>query len=116
MILVQIFYDEAIETPTYPNPTVVSFARGFGSILFSFGGAATFPTIQNDMADRSKFWRSVIIGFSGAYMCVCVCTCVYVCVYVCVCVCCVCVLVYIHQSLFLILYTFLSHVYYFMIN
>ncbi|XP_063850869.1 uncharacterized protein LOC135094575 [Scylla paramamosain] len=65
VIVVQIFLEEDLPTPTYPNPTVVSFARGFGSILFSFGGAAVFPTIQNDMADRSQFWKSVIIGFTG---------------------------------------------------
>ncbi|XP_045125061.1 amino acid transporter AVT1B-like isoform X2 [Portunus trituberculatus] len=65
VILVQIFLEEDLPTPTYPNPTLVSFARGFGSILFSFGGAAVFPTIQNDMSDRSQFWKSVIIGFTG---------------------------------------------------
>ncbi|XP_063850866.1 uncharacterized protein LOC135094574 [Scylla paramamosain] len=66
VIVVQIFISEdTFDTPTYPNPTIPSFARGFGSILFAFGGMATFPTIQNDMADRSQFWQSVAIGFSG---------------------------------------------------
>ncbi|KAK8378129.1 hypothetical protein O3P69_018830 [Scylla paramamosain] len=44
---------------------VVQIFISFGSILFAFGGMATFPTIQNDMADRSQFWQSVAIGFSG---------------------------------------------------
>ncbi|KAK8378061.1 hypothetical protein O3P69_018781 [Scylla paramamosain] len=41
VIVVQIFLEEDLPTPTYPNPTV------------------------NDMADRSQFWKSVIIGFTG---------------------------------------------------
>uniref|UniRef100_T1HU60 Aa_trans domain-containing protein n=1 Tax=Rhodnius prolixus TaxID=13249 RepID=T1HU60_RHOPR len=40
------------------------FFLSFGIILFSFGGASTFPTIQNDMIDRGKFKRSVYIGFA----------------------------------------------------
>uniref|UniRef100_A0A6A7FQN6 Proton-coupled amino acid transporter 2-like n=1 Tax=Hirondellea gigas TaxID=1518452 RepID=A0A6A7FQN6_9CRUS len=49
----------------YPNPTINSFALGYGSILFAFGGSSVFPTIQNDMKDRSQFWKSVLIGFTG---------------------------------------------------
>ncbi|XP_045125205.1 amino acid transporter AVT1B-like [Portunus trituberculatus] len=66
VIVVQIFLSEdTLDPPQYSNPTVASFSLGFGSILFAFGGAAVFPTIQNDMSDRSQFWKSVIIGFSG---------------------------------------------------
>ncbi|XP_014248176.1 amino acid transporter AVT1A-like isoform X2 [Cimex lectularius] len=39
------------------------FFISFGIILFSFGGASTFPTIQNDMVDRTKFKKSVIGAF-----------------------------------------------------
>ncbi|KAB7494716.1 Amino acid transporter ANTL1, partial [Armadillidium nasatum] len=53
------------EDPFYRHATFQSFSLGFGSILFSFGGASAFPTIQNDMDDRSQFWKSVIIGFAG---------------------------------------------------
>ncbi|GFG32693.1 hypothetical protein Cfor_05159 [Coptotermes formosanus] len=42
-----------------------SFFLAFGTILFSFGGASTFPTIQNDMVQKRKFSTSVIIGFSA---------------------------------------------------
>ena len=49
----------------YPNPTFASFSLGFGAILFAFGGASSFPTIQNDMQDRSMFWKSVVVGFLG---------------------------------------------------
>ncbi|XP_042214090.1 amino acid transporter AVT1D-like isoform X4 [Homarus americanus] len=67
VIVVQILTDtESLpDEPHYPNPTVSSFSLGFGSILFAFGGAAVFPTIQNDMADRSKFWKSISCGFTG---------------------------------------------------
>ncbi|KAG7175976.1 Amino acid transporter AVT1A-like [Homarus americanus] len=49
--------------PEYPNPSFNSFFLGFGSILFSLGGACIFPTIQNDMKDRSQFPHSVVITF-----------------------------------------------------
>lgn len=65
-----IFIELIIETdqhpnPEYRNPTVSTFALGFGSILFAFGGSSVFPTIQNDMGDRALFGRSVIIAFAG---------------------------------------------------
>ncbi|XP_035213528.1 amino acid transporter AVT1D-like isoform X2 [Stegodyphus dumicola] len=50
--------------PEYPPPTVMSFFLAFGTILFAFGGASTFPTFQNDMRDRSQFPKAVTIGFS----------------------------------------------------
>ncbi|XP_069669918.1 uncharacterized protein [Periplaneta americana] len=40
------------------------FFLAFGTILFSFGGASTFPTIQNDMIRKEKFSVSILIGFS----------------------------------------------------
>ncbi|KAJ9600373.1 hypothetical protein L9F63_009343, partial [Diploptera punctata] len=45
-----------------------SFFLAFGTILFSFGGASTFPTIQNDMIEKTKFTTSVTIGFSVILM------------------------------------------------
>ncbi|XP_033607702.1 amino acid transporter AVT1A isoform X2 [Cryptotermes secundus] len=41
-----------------------SFFLAFGTIQFAFGGASTFPTIQNDMVQKNKFSISVVIGFS----------------------------------------------------
>ncbi|KAF4525874.1 hypothetical protein B566_EDAN015977 [Ephemera danica] len=58
-----------IESSTLPPPdtsftlTTESFFLGFGTILFAFGGSATFPTIQNDMRDRRRFPTSVAIAF-----------------------------------------------------
>ncbi|XP_045612816.1 uncharacterized protein [Procambarus clarkii] len=67
VIVIQIFEfpETRPDNPQYPNPTVGSFSLGFGSILFAFGGAAVFPTIQNDMEDRSQFWKSICLGFLG---------------------------------------------------
>ncbi|KAK7063065.1 hypothetical protein SK128_023880 [Halocaridina rubra] len=62
MILVQ---SDQHENSYYQNPTLWTFSLGFGAILFAFGGASVFPTIQNDMADRSQFSKSVVIAFSG---------------------------------------------------
>ncbi|CAL4084208.1 unnamed protein product, partial [Meganyctiphanes norvegica] len=62
IIFVQMLIEDFPE-PEYPNPTMASFSLGFGAILFAFGGASVFPTIQNDMADRSKFGKGVIVGF-----------------------------------------------------
>ncbi|KAK8786900.1 hypothetical protein V5799_023323 [Amblyomma americanum] len=38
-----------------PSISVTGYFRGFGTIMFSYGGAAMFPTIQNDMKQRSRF-------------------------------------------------------------
>lgn len=37
----------------------------FGTILFSFGGASTFPTIQTDMKKSSRFALSVFWAYIG---------------------------------------------------
>lgn len=47
--------------PGYDTATPITFVLGFSTFLFSYGGARGFPTIQNDMADRSQFWKSVIV-------------------------------------------------------
>ncbi|OWR41944.1 uncharacterized protein LOC116777885 [Danaus plexippus] len=39
------------------------FFLAFGTIMFAFGGASTFPTLQNDMADKTKFNKSLQYGF-----------------------------------------------------
>lgn len=41
------------------------FFLAFGTLLFAFGGASTFPTIQNDMEKKDKFSTSVTIAFLG---------------------------------------------------
>nr|XP_023011561.1 amino acid transporter AVT1A-like [Leptinotarsa decemlineata] len=39
------------------------FFISFGTILFAFGGASTFPTIQNDMKNKNSFSKSVTMAF-----------------------------------------------------
>lgn len=47
----------------YAPPTVLSFFLAFGTILFAFGGASSFPTFQNDMRDKTQFPAAASIGF-----------------------------------------------------
>ena len=54
-------------TPIHPVPTFKGLTLGFSSILFSLGGASTFPTIQNDMKNRDRFAHSVVIAFTCKY-------------------------------------------------
>ena len=44
---------------------IETFSLGFSTILFSFGGASAFPTLQNDMENRNEWWKSVTIAFVG---------------------------------------------------
>ncbi|XP_035662328.1 amino acid transporter AVT1J-like [Branchiostoma floridae] len=37
----------------------------FGTILFAYSGASTFPTIQQDMKEPEKFSRSVVLAFAA---------------------------------------------------
>ncbi|KAJ0183585.1 hypothetical protein K1T71_000008 [Dendrolimus kikuchii] len=41
------------------------FFLSFGTIMFAFGAASTFPTIQNDMADKTKFGKSIYWSFAS---------------------------------------------------
>ncbi|KAL3270122.1 hypothetical protein HHI36_009180 [Cryptolaemus montrouzieri] len=52
-----------LKNVTHSQHGFEDFFLGFGAILFAFGGASTFPTIQNDMKDKSKFGTSVTIAF-----------------------------------------------------
>lgn len=67
LLVINIVMDGKLmeEPPTFPPATFSSFFLSFGTILFTFGGAAAFPTFQNDMKDRSKFPTAVIVGFIG---------------------------------------------------
>ncbi|XP_076031446.1 uncharacterized protein LOC143019568 [Oratosquilla oratoria] len=65
VVIVQIGVElPDLKEPSYDLPTLSSFFLGYATILFSFGGACTFPTIQNDMKDRSQFWKSVVLTFA----------------------------------------------------
>ena len=46
--------------PNFPKPTAYGYFEAFAGIMFAFGGASTFPTIQADMADKRMFkWAAV---------------------------------------------------------
>ena len=47
---------------------LILLPSAFGSIMFAFAGASTFPTIQADMADRSKFNISAIIAMAILFL------------------------------------------------
>jgi len=66
VVVVQLgFQKDQYKDADYSTPSFNTFFLGFGTILFSFGGAATFPTIQNDMKDRSRFPSSVGTAFTA---------------------------------------------------
>ena len=54
-----------LEEVSYPYPTFSGSFEAFGSIMFAYAGASTFPTIQADMKDRSKFIYSAIIAITS---------------------------------------------------
>jgi len=51
-----------LEEKVFPTPTADGTFKAFGSIMFAFAGASTFPTIQADMKDRSKFNYSAMMA------------------------------------------------------
>ena len=47
-------------SPIFPKPTAYGYFEAFAGIMFAFGGASTFPTIQADMANKAMFkWAAV---------------------------------------------------------
>jgi len=52
----------------FPAPTADGLFKAFGSIMFAFAGASTFPTIQADMKDRSKFNYSAVIAMGVLFL------------------------------------------------
>lgn len=70
LILIQL----TIDGSENKNPVVhtvhsfYDFFIAFGTLLFAFGGASTFPTIQNDMKNKQKFSKSILIAFSGKFL------------------------------------------------
>jgi len=69
--LIMIYIQAGIDAPStradiyYTSPTLESFFTALPTIMFAFGGASTFPTIQNDMINKSEFVKSVGIAFVG---------------------------------------------------
>ncbi|XP_015927645.1 uncharacterized protein [Parasteatoda tepidariorum] len=65
VLLIIMISKESVSAPLpeYKPPTILSFFLSYGTILFAFGGAASFPTFQNDMKNKHKFPTAVSIGF-----------------------------------------------------
>jgi len=66
-----VMHGAQLETKEFPDPTIDGTFKAFGTFMFAFAGASTFPTIQADMADRSKFSYAAIIAMGvlfGIYM------------------------------------------------
>jgi len=62
VIITCILDGNQIEAKVFPAPTTDGTFKAFGSIMFAFAGASTFPTIQADMKDRSKFNYSAMMA------------------------------------------------------
>ncbi|XP_037087434.1 proton-coupled amino acid transporter 4-like [Pollicipes pollicipes] len=70
LMLVQMMVLPPAVAPVVPLAPVSlsSFCLGLSTIVFSFTGVSTFPTIQLDMADRARFSRAAAAGFAGLCM------------------------------------------------
>ncbi|XP_031567596.1 amino acid transporter AVT1J-like [Actinia tenebrosa] len=64
-VCIGIDFPSNLQTVKQGPVTFLSFFSAFGTILFSFGGASTFPTIQTDMKQPSKFPMSVVWSYVG---------------------------------------------------
>ncbi|KAL4135307.1 hypothetical protein QTP88_006923 [Uroleucon formosanum] len=66
-ILMQMLLDERIQegsaTDAQKSVPANQFFLSFGSILFSYGGAASFPVINFQMFKRDEFSQSVVTSF-----------------------------------------------------
>lgn len=71
LFTVQIVRDGMAEPVPPPQRKVHGFEDfflSFGTLLFAFGGASTFPTIQNDMQNKKKFSTSILMAFIGTWI------------------------------------------------
>ena len=66
LIIVQLALTDGSE-PTHGEFSFDGLCLAFGTILFSFGGATQFPSIQNDMKQRDKFPIAVFAAFTSEY-------------------------------------------------
>ncbi|KAK3578876.1 hypothetical protein CHS0354_010236 [Potamilus streckersoni] len=58
-----------IDKPDHPAvkhtpPDFISFSTALGTMCFGFGGHPSFPTFQEDMREKKKFWKAVITGYT----------------------------------------------------
>ncbi|KAK3578875.1 hypothetical protein CHS0354_010235 [Potamilus streckersoni] len=64
ILLANIIIDESSNrTVKHTTPDFISFSTAFGTMCFAFGGHPSFPTFQEDMQEKKKFWKAVIVGY-----------------------------------------------------
>jgi len=68
IVITCILDGNKIEEKNFPDPTADGMFKAFGSIMFAYAGASTFPTIQADMQDRSKFNYSAMIAMGVLFV------------------------------------------------
>ncbi|CAH0546045.1 unnamed protein product [Brassicogethes aeneus] len=64
LFFIQIIFDGTLESnkPIHRVHGFKDFFLSFGTLLFAFGGASTFPTIQNDMRNKKQFSTCVLVA------------------------------------------------------
>ena len=55
--------------PDFAAPSPSGYFTAFSSIMFAFGGASTFPTIQADMRDKGQFKKAAMASM-GVLFCI----------------------------------------------
>ncbi|KAI6243247.1 Amino acid transporter, transmembrane family-containing protein [Aphelenchoides fujianensis] len=67
LILVGAGMDHAACGPHRGEPgfRLINFFTALGTVVFTFGGHSTFPTIQHDMRRPAEFTRSAIMAFAS---------------------------------------------------
>lgn len=51
-----------------PEFRILNLFLALGTIVFTFGGHSTFPTIQHDMRRPAQFTRSAIMAFISEFL------------------------------------------------
>ena len=64
LIVIAAALDTRSDTPPQPT-TPIRYFLAIGTIAYSFGGAATFPTVQHDMRTPRDFPKAVVLCYSG---------------------------------------------------
>ena len=64
LTVIAIWTDSRYFKPIHTGPKFESLFSAFGAILFVFGGASTFPTVQHDMKEPKKFKYAAFAAFA----------------------------------------------------
>lgn len=67
LVMFGLEVDENRPPPPPPTITLDSCFLSLSTFAFVYGGAATFPTFQNFMQDKSKFPHAIFTGFTSKF-------------------------------------------------